>query len=118
MKNYFQPSLRGAPRSGATKQSASPEIASLTSFARNDRVLQKAQASIEATLSLICLALLLMGGLRIYLWSAKHAVARQQEYEKDRVKATEKEKEKGEFILPKESDLPKLAIFDESGVRE
>ena len=113
MKNYFQPSLRGAPRSGATKQSASPEIASLTLFARNDRVLQKAQASIEATLSLICLALLLMGGLRIYLWSAKHAVARHQGYEEKRVDATATAK----VLLPKEGDLPKLAIFDESGIK-
>lgn len=79
--------------------------------------MKKAQASIETTLSLICLALLLMGGLRIYLWSAKHAVERQQKYEEDRVMVTEKEKEKGEFILPKGSDLPKLDIFAESGIK-
>lgn len=79
--------------------------------------MRKAQASIEATLSLICLALLLMGGLRIYLWSVQHAVARQQAYEEDRVTVTEKEKEKGEIILPKGSDLPQLDIFAESGIK-
>lgn len=75
--------------------------------------MKKAQASIEATLSLICLALLLMGGLRIYLWSAKHAVARQQGYEEKRVDATATAK----VLLPEESGLPKLAIFDESGIK-
>lgn len=75
--------------------------------------MQKAQASIEVTLSLICLALLLMGGLRIYLWSAKHAVERQQKYEEERVDVTAT----AEVLLPEEGDLPKLAIFEESGIK-
>lgn len=75
--------------------------------------MKNGQASIEATLSLICLALLLMGGLRIYLWSNKHVVARQQKYEEKRVSATET----AEILLPKEGDLPKLAVFDDSGIK-
>lgn len=75
--------------------------------------MRKAQASIEATLSLICLALLLMGGLRIYLWSNKYVVARQQKYEEKRVSATET----AEILLPKEGDLPQLAVFDDSGIK-
>ena len=75
--------------------------------------MRKAQASIEATLSLICLALLLMGGLRIYLWSVKHAVERKQGYEEKRVDATATAK----VLLPEEGDLPKLSIFDDSGVK-
>ncbi len=75
--------------------------------------MRKAQASIEATLSLICLALLLMGGLGIYLWSVKHAVERKQEYEQGRVRATESV---GPFVV-KGSDLPKLDIFAESGTK-
>ena len=76
--------------------------------------MRKAQASIEATLSLICLALLLMGGLRIYLWSVKHAVERQQKYEQDRVKATESV---GPFLV-EGAGLPKLDVFAESGTKD
>ncbi len=77
--------------------------------------MRKAQASIEATLSLICLALLLMGGLRIYLWSVKHAVERKQEYEQDRVRAT---RANPEVLLPEAANLPKLDIFAESGTKD
>ncbi len=76
--------------------------------------MRKAQASIEATLSLICLALLLMGGLRIYLWSVKHAVERKQEYEQDRVEATAESK----ILLPEAANLPKLDIFAEGGTKD
>lgn len=76
--------------------------------------MQRAQASIEATLSLICLALLLMGGLRIFLWSARHAVERQQKYEDDRAGVTATTATA--VLLPR--DLPKLDIFAESGIKQ
>lgn len=76
--------------------------------------MKNAQASIEATLSLICLALLLMGGLRIFLWSARHAVERQQKYEYDRANVTATTATA--VLLP--ADLLKLDIFAESGIKQ
>ena len=43
--------------------------------------MKKAQASLEATLSLLCAAILLMAGFRTYIWVSQRLVERQEHYE-------------------------------------
>lgn len=46
-----------------------------------------AQASIEVTLSLICVFLLLFGSFKIFVWMNKRMISRHNDYQVDRVDA-------------------------------
>lgn len=47
----------------------------------------KAQVSLETTLALICVFIILIGSLRVFLWVNKRMVSRQVDYESTAVSA-------------------------------
>ena len=65
----------------------------------------RAQASIETTLALICLSIILMGSFKVYLWLSDRMARQQENYEASRVAAGSASSEKPPVKLPGDLDI-------------
>lgn len=71
-----------------------------------------AQASIEVTLSLICVFLLLFGSFKIFVWMNKRMISRHNDYQVDRVDAASTQTNSGNSFQVDESGYKPLNIFE------
>ena len=79
-----------------------------TSDIRNTDEPTRGQASLEMTVALMGAILLLLGSLKVFLWTAERLITRQQNYEATRVEAGSSEPGQG-WEEPSEP----LRIFNE-----
>jgi len=100
-------SLRGDRRS--TKQS--PLLRLPRPFgARNDGSKRKAQSTLELTVAMIAVFILLLASVKTFVWVNQRMVLRQEDYEGTRVAAASN----NPGVQVDESDYPLLDIFGEN----
>ncbi len=74
---------------------------------------KRAQTSLETTLALICVLILLFGSIKIFIWFTSRIVHRQEDYELGRAAAGMIGEDR-EGVYVDESNYPPLDIFGES----
>lgn len=73
----------------------------------------RAQVSLETTLALICVIVLLFGSIKIFVWFTERIARRQEDYAAQRIDAGRIDVD-GPEVQVDESNYEKLDIFGES----